>query len=126
MDILISKYNYCVALILLLVGCYGLLVKQNLFKKVIALSIVQNAIMLFFISIAVKSGGGIPIVTPQSNGEIQPDLYANPLPHVLILTAIVVGVGTIGLALAIIQRIYRSYGTVEGPEIVVQLGKEEI
>jgi multicomponent Na+:H+ antiporter subunit C len=100
------------------------------------MSIFQTAIILFWVSIGVKEGATIPILTEADQVEVgaaieerredtytivEPDRYANPLPHVLMLTAIVVGVSTLGLALAIVQRIYSNYGTLEEDEILEQI-----
>jgi multicomponent Na+:H+ antiporter subunit C len=119
---IIGKYNYWAALILLLIGLYGMIVKNNLLKKVIGMSIFQSAIILFYVSIGDKRGATIPILAHgHSDGAIQAidaAQYANPLPQVLMLTAIVVGVSTLGVALAILQKIYRVHGTIEEDEIL--------
>ncbi|MGV1100704.1 cation:proton antiporter subunit C [Thiovibrio sp. JS02] len=118
---IVAKYNYWAALILLLIGLYGMIAKNNLLKKVIAMSIFQSAIILFYVSIGDKRGSTIPILL-HGQGEhgaaIDPSLYANPLPHVLMLTAIVVGVSTLGVALAVLQKIHRVHGTIEEDEIL--------
>ena len=119
------KYNYWIYIILMMIGLYGMIAKNNMIKKVIGMTIFQTSIILFYVSIGVKRGASLPIVLhgPHSGGlqAVNPEDYANPLPHVLMLTAIVVGVATLGVALALIQRIYQRYGTIEESEILEQL-----
>ena len=118
---IIAKYNYWAALILLLIGLYAMIGKNNLLKKVIGMSIFQSAIILFYVSIGEKRGATIPIME-HGHGHVEQVIdvaaYANPLPHVLMLTAIVVGVSTLGVALAVIQKIYRVHGTIEEDEVL--------
>lgn len=111
-DFLIGKYNYIAAVILMLVGLYTVIVNGNLIKKVIGLNILSTAIILFYISISKVKDGSAPIY---ANDVIR---YDNPLPHVLMLTAIVVGVSVTAVALAIIIKIKEHYGTIEEDEIV--------
>ncbi|MCP4672984.1 MAG: cation:proton antiporter subunit C [Desulfobacula sp.] len=124
---IINHYNYWVALILLLTGLYGMISKNNLLKKVISMSIFQSAIILFYISIGAKKDATIPIIEHGHNGHgaantvIDVANYANPLPHVLMLTAIVVGVATLGVALALIQKINQVHNTIEEDEILRDL-----
>jgi len=124
---IINHYNYWVALILLLTGLYGMISKNNLLKKVISMSIFQSAIILFYISIGAKKNATIPIIEHGHNGHgaantvIDVTNYANPLPHVLMLTAIVVGVATLGVALALIQKINQVHNTIEEDEILRDL-----
>ena len=115
-DLILAKYNYWTFIILMLIGFYAMIAKENLIKKVIGLSIFQTAIFLFYISLGDVIGGTAPIVSDEiiSKGYI----YVNPLPHVLILTAIVVAVATLAVALALIIRMYEEYGTIEEEEIV--------
>ncbi|MEN8198537.1 MAG: cation:proton antiporter subunit C [Thermodesulfobacteriota bacterium] len=121
---IISRYNYWAAIILLLIGLYGMIAKNNLLKKVIGMSIFQSAIILFYVSIGDKRGATIPILEHSHDAHhgaqqvVEAASYANPLPHVLMLTAIVVGVSTLGVALAILQKIYRVHGTIEEDEIL--------
>jgi len=92
------------------------LVKRNLVKKLIALNILQTAIILLFISMSLRRGGTVPIIAPgQENADV---VYMSPLPHVLMLTAIVVMVGTAGVAFALLIRIYQRYGTLEEDELL--------
>ncbi len=108
-----AKYNYWVSIILMLIGFYAMIAKDNLIKKVIGLTIFQTAIFLFFISLGDMVGGTEPIYIKGYEG-----LYVNPLPHVLILTAIVVAVSTTAVALALVIRMYEEYGTIEEEEII--------
>ncbi len=128
MTYVIGKYNYWAFLILLLIGLHAMISKNNLVKKVIGMSIFQSAIILFYVSIGWKKGATIPIAVHghgaetvhQSAAELVAG-FANPLPHVLMLTAIVVGVSTLGVALAIIQKINRVYETIEEDEILEKI-----
>lgn len=109
----LSRYNYYMAIVIMMIGLYAMIAKSNLVKKIIGLNIFQTAIFLFYISIADISGGTAPILL---DGEGV--LYVNPVPHVLILTAIVVSVSTTAVALALAIRIHREYGTIEEEELM--------
>ena len=126
LDFIISKYNYWIYIILMMMGFYGMIAKKNLIKKVIGMNIFQTAIILYFISTAAKKGATIPIVE-HGHGEavhaIHAIEYVNPLPHVLMLTAIVVMVSTLGVALAILIMIYRRYNSLDEDEILELKGK---
>lgn len=100
----------------MLIGFYAIIAKDNLIKKIIGLNIFQTAIFLFFISLGAVKGGTAPIVSEEivQKGYV----YVNPLPHVLILTAIVVSVATTAVALSLIIRMYEQYGTIEESEII--------
>lgn len=113
MDIL-GHYNYWIVIFLMMAGFYTVISRGNLVKKVVGLNIFQTSVFIMFISVGYVEGGSAPIL------EQGKHLYANPLPHVLILTAIVVGVATTALALALVVRIREAYGTVEEDEIHVQ------
>jgi multicomponent Na+:H+ antiporter subunit C len=115
----LAKYNYWVSVALMLIGFYGIFAKENLIKKVIGLCIFQTAIFLYFISLGAVKGGTAPIVSEEiiRKGYV----YANPLPHVLILTAIVVSVATAAVALSLIIRLHDEYGSIEEPEIIKRL-----
>ncbi len=116
---IIANYNYWASLFLVLIGLYGMIGKNNLMKKIIGMSIFQTAIILFFVSIGEKKGATIPIIEHgHGHGHaehvvIEAAQYANPLPHVLMLTAIVVGVSTLGVALSVLQKVYRVHDTIE-------------
>jgi len=178
MDFILSKFNYWIYIILMMIGLYAMISKNNLIKKMIGMSIFQTAIILFYVSIGVKTGATIPIiqhhaahnaeqavrlaqfpimplaqakseshkkehlkptlskepgkkVESQGKGhaehhQIQVKDYNNPLPHVLMLTAIVVGVATLGVGLAIVQKIYIEYGSVEESEILDLIKQETL
>jgi multicomponent Na+:H+ antiporter subunit C len=123
MEFIISKYNYWIYIILMMIGFYAMIGKRNLVKKIVGLNIFQTSIILYFVSIGAKKGATIPIVFHGHGGEtahaIHAAQYVNPLPHVLMLTAIVVMVGTFGVALSFIIRIYRAFGTIEERELLV-------
>ena len=103
--------NYWVAIALMMIGFYIVIAQGNLVKKIVGLNIFQVAVFVFYISMGKVKGGTAPILDDSI------EVYSNPLPHVLILTAIVVGVATTALALALIVRINRAYGTIEESEI---------
>ena len=124
---IVAKYNYWLYIILMMIGLYAIIAKNNLIKKLVGMNIFQTAIILFFISISYKQGATIPIIRgAHGHGHIAPEsieaaAYMNPLPHVLMLTAIVVSVATLGLALALSIRIYQKYNTLEEDEILAQV-----
>ena len=128
MEWFIAKYNYFIYIILMMIGLWAMIAKNNLVKKIIGMSIFQTAIILFYISIGTKRGSTIPILDQVGGHEsgamdqvIHAADYANPLTQILMLTAIVVGVSTLGVALALIQKIFKEYGTVEEDEILEQI-----
>lgn len=108
---LIGLYNDWVAIVLMMVGLYIVISQGNLIKKIVGLTIFQTSVFIFYISMANVEGGTAPIL---ADGI---DVYSNPLPHVLILTAIVVGIATTALALALTVRIKEAYGSIEEEEI---------
>ncbi len=122
-NIIAAKYNYWVYIVLMMVGLYALIVKNNLVKKIIGMSIFQTSIILFYVSTAFKTGKSIPIISlgRDSHALAHAADYINPLPHVLMLTAIVVSVATLGVALALAIKVYRQYGTLEEDEICDQI-----
>ena len=111
MDLVFSHYNYWISIFLMMAGFYTVISHGNLIKKIIGLNIFQVSVFLIYISLSTVRGGAAPIIT---EGVA---VYSNPLPHVLILTAIVVGVATTALALALVIRIKEAYGTIEEDEI---------
>jgi multicomponent Na+:H+ antiporter subunit C len=113
-ETLASHYNYYAVVALLGIGVYMLVDSSNLVKKVIGMNIFQTGIFLFFITAAYREGGAAPVVH-EGGGP-----YVSPLPHVLILTAIVVGVSLTAVALALVVRIYSEYGTLD-EEVLRQL-----
>jgi multicomponent Na+:H+ antiporter subunit C len=122
---IIGRYNYWIYVILMMIGFYAMIGKRNLVKKLLGMNIFQTAIILFFVSTGVKRGGGIPIVDKYQALESGVDVsqIVNPLPHVLMLTAIVVSVSVTGVALAVLLRIYRKYGTLEEDEILERISE---
>jgi multicomponent Na+:H+ antiporter subunit C len=125
MEFLLTKYNYWIYAIIMMVGLYAMLAKNNLIKKIIGMGIFQTAIIVFYVSIGAKRGGTIPIIEhghgPEVHEAIRALDYVNPLPHVLMLTAIVVSVGTLGVALALALRIHTEYNTLQEDEILEQI-----
>ena len=107
-------YNYWIVNFLMMAGLYIVMARANLIKKMVGLSIFQASVFVFYLTMGKVSGGTAPIVI---DGD---PVYSNPLPHVLILTAIVVGVATLALGLALIVRIKESYGTIEEDDIEKQ------
>ena len=130
-EFIISHYNYWMYIGLMMVGFYAMMVKRNLIKKIIGMNIFQSAIILFYISISVKKGASVPILEHAHEGHgavahaaahtVDVMQYANPLPHVLMLTAIVVMVATMGVALAVAIMIYKRYHTLEEDEIIMAM-----
>ena len=109
---LLGLYNYWVFAVLLMVGFYAVIAKPNMIKKLLGLSIFQAAVFLLYITMDKVEGGTAPII---QKGVVDA-IYSNPLPQVLILTAIVVGISTTALGLALVVRIYEAYGTIEEDE----------
>ncbi|MBW2107292.1 MAG: cation:proton antiporter subunit C [Deltaproteobacteria bacterium] len=127
-DYIISYYNYWMYAGLMMIGFYGMMAKRNLIKKIIGMNVFQSSIIFFYISSSVKRGGvTVPIIkhVAGAHGSHGVDVmqYANPLPHVLMLTAIVVMVATLGVALAVAILIYRRYHTLEEDEIILCMRK---
>jgi len=109
--ILLGHYNYLIVVFLMMAGFYTVISRGNLVKKIIGLNIFQTSVFILYISLGNIKGGAAPIIAEGVK------VYSNPLPSVLILTAIVVGVATTALALALVVRIREAYGTVEEDEI---------
>ena len=107
---------YWMVIALMMIGLYTMIARENLIKKIMGLSLFQSSAILFYITMAKVEGGTAPILIEGDEGEA---LYSNPLPDVLMLTAIVVGVATLALALALVVRIQDRYETVEEDEISV-------
>lgn len=110
MSYVLDYYNYWIVVFLMMAGFYTVISASNLVKKVVGLNIFQTSVFMLYITMGKVSGGTAPIL---AEGVTQ---YSNPLPHVLILTAIVVGVATTAVGLSLIVRIKRAYGTVEENE----------
>ena len=110
--------NYWVFIFLMMVGFYILIAHGNLIKKLVGLNIFQTSVFILYISMGKIEGGTAPILPLRELDLIEGEvLYSNPLPHVLILTAIVVGVATLALGLSLVVRIHEAYGTAEEDEI---------
>ena len=110
----LGLFNYWVFIVLMLSGFYLLLSARNLVKKIIGMNLFQTSVFVFYISTGKVKGGAVPIAV---DGV---DVYSNPLPHTLILTAIVVGVASTALGLALILRIKDEYGSIEEDEVDMQ------
>ncbi|MCY4648706.1 MAG: cation:proton antiporter subunit C [Gammaproteobacteria bacterium] len=124
----LGLFNYWVVIFLMMVGFYALISRGNLVKKVIGLNIFQTSVIIFYVSTGKIAGGTAPILIGDDHGVAEAGaevLYSNPLPHVLMLTAIVVGVATMAMALALVVRIRETYGTVEDDEIQEQVLADE-
>jgi multicomponent Na+:H+ antiporter subunit C len=124
----VDSYNYWIYIALMMIGLWAIIAKNNLVKKIVGMNIFQTAIILFYVSIGAKKGATIPILMHghgDAHGAASDAFHAvdymNPLPHVLMLTAIVVGVATLGVALALAIRVYRRYGTLEEDEILAKV-----
>lgn len=116
MTFLIGHLPYWLFICLMMTGLYIVMSRGNLIKKIVGINMFQTSVFMFYISIGKISGGTIPIF-PIDMKIDKSEVYSNPIPHVLILTAIVVGVATTSLGLALIVRIRESYGTIEEKEI---------
>ncbi len=125
---IVGLYNYWIVIFLMMTGFYIVIARSNLIQKVIGLNIFQISVFLLYISMGKISGGTAPILQHHAEADAGPAvteaaehvLYSHPLPSVLMLTAIVVGVATTALALALIIRIGEAYGTIEEDEILQQ------
>ncbi len=115
-DVFIGRFPYFATMILFLIGLFGLFFKQNLIKKLIGMNIMQAAVILFFIVHSYKWGASVPIRTTEL-GNLATQ-YVNPIPHALMLTAIVVSVATTGVALSLIIKIYQKYQCLDETEII--------
>jgi multicomponent Na+:H+ antiporter subunit C len=109
---ILGLYNYWIVVVLMMIGLYIVISQGNLIKKIVGLTIFQTSVFIFYISMAKVNGGTAAILKEGA------ELYSNPLPHVLILTAIVVGIATTALGLALTVRIKEAYGSIE--ESIIQ------
>ena len=114
---ILDHYNYWIAIVLMMVGFYTVVARSNLIKKLVGLNIFQTSVFLLYISMGKVTGGTAPILDDRYT------IYSNPIPHVLILTAIVVGVATTALGLSLVVRIRESYGTIEDNELDLMDGQ---
>ena len=109
-EFLKTKGLYTLVMILFFLGVYGMVLSKNYMKKLMAMNVMQVAVIYFYLCFAQKDGAMIPI---QNGITTDPSMYINPLPHGLMLTAIVVSLGTTGVAIALLMRIKGIYGSVE-------------
>ncbi|MCG8567158.1 MAG: cation:proton antiporter subunit C [Desulfobacterales bacterium] len=129
LSLIVAKYNYWLYIILMMIGLYAMIAKNNLMKKLVGMNIFQTAIILFYVSIGYKRDATIPIIMGDGGhgghqAAIHAADYINPLPHVLMLTAIVVSVATFGVAMALCVRIYKRYQTLEEDELRMRLSEK--
>ncbi len=121
LDYILGHMNYWFFVVLMMTGLYIVISRGNLVKKIVGLNIFQAAVFMLYISVGKVTGGTAPIFPTDLKGNIQIDpgiVYSNPLPHVLILTAIVVGIATTSLGLALIVRIREQYDSIEEQDIL--------
>lgn len=118
-DALIANYNYWITIFLMVAGLYIVVAKSNMIKTLLGLAVFQSSVYLLYLSPGKILGGTPPIL---DKGY---EVYANPLPHVLILTAIVVGVATLALGLALVVRVNEAFGTIEEDEIMDVVDRED-
>lgn len=117
---LFQRPNFLTFVVIFLWGFYIMLTRYNLVKKLVGLYLVQTSVIFFLVSISGKKGATVPVLLTTTDPVRAVD-YVNPLPHVLTLTAIVVGVATLGVALALCAAIYRQYGTLDEEEVLKKL-----
>lgn len=119
LELLATHYNYWITIFLMLAGLFIVVARSNMIKSLVGLGIFQTSVYLLYLSPGKILGGTPPILTEGA------ETYSNPLPHVLILTAIVVGVATLALGLALVVRIHEAYGTIEEDEITDVVDRED-
>ncbi len=119
-EFLKTKGIYSLVMILFFLGVYGMVLAKNYMKKLMAMNVMQVAVIYFYLCFAQKDGGMLPVLDGITNN---PNAYINPLPHGLMLTAIVVSLGTTGVALALLMRIKEIYGSVEEVEVLRRASK---
>ena len=115
-----AHWNYYLVIILMMLGFYAVIARGNMVKKMVGLNIFQTSVFMLYISVGKIDGGTAPILTGDPAS-----VYSNPLPHVLILTAIVVGVATTAVGYALIIRIYEAYGTIEDDDMAVLIDSDQ-
>ena len=116
-----ARFPYWMCGALIAVGLYGMIQKRSLVKKLIGMNILQSAIILFFVAGGLREGATLPILLEQGSGNAEAADYVNPLPHVLMLTAIVVNVAITGVALAFLVRIHREFGSLDEESLIEQV-----
>ena len=120
-EVFLGRYPFFFVVLLMTIGLYGMLAKENLLKRVIGLNIFQTAIYVFFIQGANKTGATVPVIDPALGAEAA--AYMNPLPQALIITAIVVGIAVTGLAMAFLITISRTYNSLYEHKILKEMSK---
>ena len=119
MSAVAGLWVYAVVIVLMMIGLYTVISRDNLVKKIMGLNIFQVSVIMFYVALGKMDGGTAPIFKAAHGEHADPEvLFSNPLPHVLMLTAIVVGIATTSLGLALVVRIQEAYGTVEEDELV--------
>ena len=118
---LVQRPNFVVFVILFLWGIYIMAAHPNYVKKLVGLYIVQTSVIFFLVAFSVKDGATVPIISAELT-SLEAWAYANPLPHVLTVTAIVVQVATLGVSLALVSAIYRKFGSLDEDEVLKMLG----
>jgi multicomponent Na+:H+ antiporter subunit C len=116
----LQRPNFLAVVIIFLWGFYIMVTRYNLVKKLIGMYLVQTSVIFFLVSISAKKGATVPVLLSTTE-PVKAAVYANPLPHVMTLTAIVVGVATLGVGLALCAAIYRKYGSLDEEEILKKL-----
>ena len=119
-SVVFERLNFLTFVIIFLWGFYIMVTRYNLVKKLVGMYLVQTSVIFFLVSISAKENSTAPVLLSTTE-PVQALNYANPLPHVLTLTAIVVGVATLGVALALCAAIYRRYGSLDEEEILKKL-----
>ncbi len=116
----LQRPNYIAFVLLFLWGIYIMVTRYNLVKKLIGMYLMQTSVIFFLVTLSAKRDATVPILLSTTEA-VQPEIYTNPLPHVLTLTAIVVGVATLGVSLALADAIYKKYGSLDEEEILKRL-----
>lgn len=119
---LAARGIYMLTLILFFLGMYGMIISKNYMKKLMSMNVMQVACIYFFLCLGQKTGGTVPIFDPDFPQAAQ---YINPLPHTLMLTAIVVSLGTTGVAIALLIRMQEQYGSLEEDVILKEAARHE-
>ena len=116
----LQRPNFLTVVIIFVWGFYIMVTRYNLVKKLIGMYLIQTSVIFFLVSISAKKGATVPILLSTTE-PVKSTIYANPLPHVMTLTAIVVGVATLGVGLALCAAIYKKYGSLDEEEIIEKL-----
>jgi multicomponent Na+:H+ antiporter subunit C len=116
----LQRPNFLTVVIIFVSGFYIMVTRYNLVKKLIGMYLIQTSVIFFLVSISAKKGATVPILLSTTE-PVKSTIYANPLPHVMTLTAIVVGVATLGVGLALCAAIYKTYGSLDEEEIIKKL-----